>query len=175
VARITKGRSQFICGPTGIKTLTGALAGSLLPPSAAVPPYEGRLANRAAAEKIDYREQDHRSEERNHESPYTEIALVDCAFAEKGRDQQATQERANDTNDDVQEYPLLRVGLHDEAREPTDNTADYQPNNKVHIRYSPIYGYPPSPPLPAMPFAMSMPLLPYDKTRSWIGSAANDV
>ncbi|HET6537804.1 MAG TPA: hypothetical protein VFG34_06785 [Sphingopyxis sp.] len=42
------------------------------------------------------------------------------------------QKGTHDTNDDVQNNALLRIGSHEEAGKPADNAADNQCDDKAH-------------------------------------------
>ena len=53
-----------------------------------------------------------------------ERRLVDVAAVED----QPADERADDADDDVEQYALLRVGAHDEAGQPADDAADHEPD-----------------------------------------------
>src|SRR6185436_18459998 len=86
----------------------------------------------AAAEEVDDREKDHRTEERDEELADAEIALVDGPGAEERREEQPAQERADDADDDVEDHAHLVVPPHDDAGEPAEDAADDQPKEKGH-------------------------------------------
>jgi hypothetical protein len=55
------------------------------------------------------------------------VALIDGAYAEQWRQQQAGQQCAHNPHDNIQYDPLLCIRVHDDAGEPTENPADDQP------------------------------------------------
>src|SRR5436190_1058966 len=91
----------------------------------------------AAAEQIDDAQKDDCADQRHEHRRKTEGVLVDGGHADERRDEPTAEQRADDADDDVQDHALLRVGPHDHACQPTDDSADYQPDDEVHIVSSP--------------------------------------
>src|SRR3954471_4522293 len=93
-----------------------------------VPKIWQSLPDRASADEVHDREQDDCADQR------IEKRLDRDAVVERGAaaEQQAGDEGANDADDDVEDYPLLRIGSHDQACEPAANATDDQPDNEVH-------------------------------------------
>src|SRR6187551_2961165 len=94
------------------------------------------LADAAAADQVDDREQDDRTDQRIDESRHGDD-LVDPASEQEGSDH-----RTDDPDNDVQQDALLAIRAHKHACKPADNTADHEPNNDTHL-------FPPL--LPALP------------------------
>src|SRR5688500_11847030 len=89
-------------------------------------------ARSAPANQVDDEQQDDCADQRDKESRQAEIALVERTAADQRRNEPSAQQGADDADDDIQEEPLLRVGLHDEAGYPSDNPAHDQPDDQVH-------------------------------------------
>jgi hypothetical protein len=96
----------------------------------------GDLARLAAAEEVDDGDEDDRACERDEEGTDRE-ALVDGAHANQWRDEPAADEGADDADHHVEEDALLLVRVHDEAGEPTDDTANDEPDDEVHMSLLP--------------------------------------
>jgi hypothetical protein len=92
-----------------------------------------RSARRAAPYEIDDREQDDRPQERHDERPKAEIVLIDGSGAEQRRNEPSTQQGPDNPDDDVQEQSLFRTRFHHDAGKPSENTADNDPQDKVHL------------------------------------------
>src|SRR3954447_2346892 len=90
-----------------------------------------RLTDAAAAEQVDDRQQDHGADQ-GHQDRADADAFVDRAHAHHRRDHPATDEGADDADDDVQQDALLAIGTHDQAGKPADDSTHDQPNEKAH-------------------------------------------
>ena len=55
------------------------------------------------------------------------VALVNGANAKERRQQEPGQQSTDYPNDNVEEYPLLRVCTHDEAGDPSEDAANDEP------------------------------------------------
>src|SRR4249919_1174571 len=84
-----------------------------------------------AGEEVDDGEQHHRTQQRDQERANAQ-ARIDGADADQRGDEPARQQGADDADHDVEEDALGGIALHDDAGEPTNDAADYQPNDKVH-------------------------------------------
>lgn len=93
-------------------------------------------ARGAPANQVDDEQQDNGADERYEKARQAEIALVERTAADQRPYEPSAQQGADDSDDDVQEEPLLRVGLHDEAGYPSDNPAHDQPDDQVHTECS---------------------------------------
>ena len=93
------------------------------------------LANSAPTEQVHDREQDHCTQERHTKSRETQVALIDGRSTDQRADQPAAEQRADDTDDDVQQNALLPIGPHHQTREPPNHTTNHQPDQNVHIGY----------------------------------------
>src|SRR3546814_10763407 len=83
-----------------------------------------RSADAAAPDQIDDPEQHDRADEGPEQADRAE-GIEAGDHAEKTAEEIA-EERADDADDDVQEDALLRVGAHDDVRQPADDAADDQ-------------------------------------------------
>ena len=89
-------------------------------------------AHAAAAEQVHDRQQDDRADQRDDEAHDAQLAAVDRRRAQHRADQQTADESADDADDDVEDDPLLAIGAHDQAGEPTHDAADDQPDDDSH-------------------------------------------
>ncbi|VVT27486.1 hypothetical protein SPHINGO391_500008 [Sphingomonas aurantiaca] len=96
------------------------------------------LADATATHEVHDREQDDRTQQRHDERGQRQRRVVDGAT----RQDQTTDECADDANDDVQKYTLLRISAHDHAGNPADDAADDQPKNETHDIFPPLNPYP---------------------------------
>ena len=92
-----------------------------------------RSAARPSPQEIDDGQQNYGADEADSQGRDTEVVLIDCANTHHGRNEITSDQRPDDTNDDVQDYSLLSVGFHDDAREPTDDAADNEPDDEIHV------------------------------------------
>ena len=86
----------------------------------------GRLADRAAANEVDDRQQDDRAEQRIEEALDGDRVVERRAAAE----QETGDRRADDADDDVEKDALLSIGAHDHAGQPAANATDDQPDDE---------------------------------------------
>src|SRR3546814_4859463 len=63
----------------------------------------------------------------------SEVPAKQGATAKKRPEQETAEQRADDTNNDVEQDALLGVGAHDDAREPADDAPDDQCNDEIHL------------------------------------------
>src|SRR4051794_38403709 len=90
--------------------------------------YRAMLPNGATPYQVDDRQQDHRADERDHQSGQVQSTVIDSWATQ----QEAADHRADDTDDNVQERALLGICPHDDTCQPTNQCAEYQPNNQVN-------------------------------------------
>jgi hypothetical protein len=88
-------------------------------------------AHAAAAEQIHDRQQDDGADQRDQERGQRD-ALIDRADAEQRGHDESGEQRADDTDNDVEQDALLRVGAHDDAGEPAHHAAHDQPDENTH-------------------------------------------
>src|SRR5437868_10619789 len=96
-------------------------------------PLLARSANACSRDQVDDREQDHGAEERHQQAARAELTRIDRRRPDQGPDQPATQHRADDSDHDVEDDALAGVAPHHDAREPTDYTANNQPQDDSHV------------------------------------------
>src|SRR5690606_39533235 len=84
-----------------------------------------------AAHQIDDREQDDRTDE----SPQEAIGLEGAGLgaAHEHAVKKSALKSTHDADDDIEEDALLRVGAHDDARQPADDAADDKRDDDTHI------------------------------------------
>src|SRR5687768_13192928 len=83
------------------------------------------LADGAAAEEVDDGEQNDRADKRGEKDAAVEGVAHDRALgADERPEQEAAEQRADDSDDDVEQDALLRIGAHHDAGEPADNATD---------------------------------------------------
>jgi len=92
----------------------------------------------------DYRRQaqseqsaDGHDEQGDEERWQAQVVLVDGANAQQGCQQEPRYHGANNPDHDVEEDALLGVGVHNDTRDPPEDTADDQPQDKIHT-YVPL-------------------------------------
>lgn len=73
--------------------------------------------------------QHHGAEHRNEQA--IQIKTGHTALAKKGHDE-ATKNRANDTDNDIHERALLCIGLHDQRRNPARDRTKDNPEDNTH-------------------------------------------
>ena len=59
------------------------------------------------------------------------MLLVNGANAKERRQQESGQQSTDHPNDNVEEYPLLSVGTHDETGDPSEDAANNEPQNEI--------------------------------------------
>src|SRR5687768_5812737 len=92
------------------------------------------LADRAATEQVDDRQQQDRADEGRKQGAAVEAVAAEqgAVGAEEAAEQEAPEQRADDADDDVEQDALLRIGTHHDAREPADDAADNERKNETH-------------------------------------------
>jgi len=63
------------------------------------------------------------------------VVLVDRANAKQWCQQEPRYHGANNPDHDIAEEPLLGVGVHNETRDPPEDTANDQPQDKIHTYF----------------------------------------
>src|SRR5262249_2892996 len=95
------------------------------------------LTRGASSNQIDDRKQNQRTHERDHQSHYAEVTLIDRTPANEWRNKPAAKHRPDNSDDDIENDALCRIGAHDEAGEPTDDAANDQPYDEIdHGQFS---------------------------------------
>jgi hypothetical protein len=92
-----------------------------------------KLTWSTASQKVYDCQQDYRAEQRNEQRANTEIILIDRAGSEQGRQQPAAEQGTHNTYNDIHQHALLCIGLHDHACNPTEDAANYYPDNEIHF------------------------------------------
>src|SRR5215471_8616252 len=90
------------------------------------------LAHCATAKEIHDGQQNDCSEQRHQERWQAKVVLVNGANTKERRQQEPGQQSADHSNNNIEEYPLLRVCTHDEAGDPSEDAANDEPQNKIH-------------------------------------------
>src|SRR5215831_11192757 len=124
-------------GTLWVKKLPGPLhtpggrAPSSVPP---VSPAGGGtpVTDGPATEQVDNRQENDGPQQRDQERGEAEIVLIDGANAEERREHEPGDQGADNPHHDIQEQALLRIGAHDEAGNPPQDTPDDNPQNQVH-------------------------------------------
>ena len=90
------------------------------------------LPYRTSAEEIYNSKKHHCSQEGRDKSGQTKITLIDRARHKDGREEEASQEGTDNPDDDIQHNALIGIRTHDQTCEPSDNSADDEPDKEVH-------------------------------------------
>src|SRR5438067_3405490 len=98
-----------------------------------------RLANGSPTDQVDDCEQDHRPDQRIEDGGEVERATARNPLAEN----EAGDNRAHDSDNDVEDDALLSVGPHDQARKPTDHAADNEVDDYPDHEPNPPVSRPP--------------------------------
>src|SRR3546814_13988954 len=96
------------------------------------------LFRSSAPDEVDDREQDDRADEGRHERPPVEGVAAQMAAADQTAEQQPAEDRADATDDDVQEDALLGIGAHHDAGKPADDAAHDECDNEINHVLTPF-------------------------------------
>ena len=89
-------------------------------------------AHGTATEQTDDRQQRDGADQRHNQRRQAKVALVDRADPKQRGHNETGQERPDNTHDDIQQGPPLRIGVHDDASEPPDDRPYNDPNDEVN-------------------------------------------
>jgi hypothetical protein len=94
-------------------------------------------AHGTTANEIDYGQEDNRAQKRHEKRSDIERARGDWRSADERAENKPAEQSSSDTYDNVENYPLLSVGAHYDACQPTDDTSNYQYYEQAHyiLRY----------------------------------------
>src|SRR5690242_10148586 len=85
-------------------------------------------------------EQNHSTDERHKNA--CKVQACDCPTNTERIQNKAAEEAADDTNNNIGNQTLTRIGLHNNACQPAGNTPNNNPGNKIsdsHFNVSTIY------------------------------------
>jgi hypothetical protein len=84
-------------------------------------------------EQTNDKEQNDGSQQRYQQTFQAKVVLVDGADPKHGAQEVAREERAYDTNHDIQEQALPPAGSHDHTCDPTNKSSCDKPDYEVHF------------------------------------------
>jgi len=87
----------------------------------------------APAKEVHNGQEDDRTEQGDEERWQAQMVLVDGANAEQGGQQDPRDHGANNPDHDIEDDPLLGVRVHNDTRDPSEDTPDDQPEDKIHF------------------------------------------
>ncbi len=83
-----------------------------------------------ATNRLDDGVEHHGTNDGDDEAPHIEATHATCS--EEVEDP-TTDDGSHDTNDDIEEYPLLCISLHDKRCDPSDETTENDIDKKTHM------------------------------------------
>jgi hypothetical protein len=81
---------------------------------------------------MDNRQENAGTQQRGQQGGEAEIAVIESATAEEGREHEPSDQGADNPDNDMQQQALLRIGVHDDAGNPPQDATEDKPQNKVH-------------------------------------------